>query len=226
MFQVDAREEAEPPRNDFASEPESDSCNVCGKPLAEPGIKGTCPSCLLAQPFAEFWDPREPPSAEKVAEALPRFRIDKKLGRGALGVVYGAVDTSLGRIKAMTGNPENPEFSERFAREASAMAKLNHPNIVTIYDYGTVGDLHYLVMERMDGGTLAEELASKGTLPMKRAFKITDEICKGLEYSHALGVMHRDIKPGNILLDRKGNAKLSDFGLVKGLLYEEFEEVA
>lgn len=229
MSPVDTRDEAEPARDDSHSDSVSDICQSCGKKLGEPGIHGTCPSCLLAQPFAEFWDPREPPTLERVAEALPRFRIDKELGRGALGAVYGAVDHDLGRlvaIKVMTANPENPEFTERFAREASVMAKLNHPHIVTIYDHGAVGDLHYLVMERLEGGTLAELLASKGALPLDRAVQLLQQICSGLEYAHALGVMHRDIKPGNILLDRLGNAKLSDFGLVKVLLYEEFEEVA
>ncbi|MCB1097341.1 MAG: serine/threonine protein kinase [Verrucomicrobiae bacterium] len=204
-------------------------CDVCGEPLKGLGIGGTCQSCLLVQPPSALWDPREPPSAKEVSEALPRFEIHDVLGRGALGIVYRATDTHLERtvaIKVMFANPDNPEFAHRFAREASAMAKLNHPNIVTMHDYGTAGALHFLVMEWMEGGTLEEEMSTERTLPLFRAVEVIGQISEALDYAHSQGVIHRDVKPGNILLDRDGTAKLSDFGLVKGLLQEEFAEFA
>ncbi|MEZ5325901.1 MAG: serine/threonine-protein kinase [Verrucomicrobiales bacterium] len=216
-------------RTDIGAEPVADRCSGCGKVMAEPRLEGLCPSCLLAQPFVDTWNPHEPPTLEEVARALPRFKVEKELGRGALGAVFGAVDTRLVRIvaiKAMYANPSNPEFSARFEREAKAMAKLNHPNIVTIYDHGEVGELHYLVMERMDGGSLADEIASKKRLQRSQAIGVLSDICDALHYSHKQGVIHRDVKPANILLDSSGNAKLSDFGLVKGLLHEEFAKVA
>ena len=97
---------------------------------------------------------------------------------------------------------------------------------MSIHESGKIDELHYLVMERMEGGTLAEEIHSKKKLPVRRAMHVLVQVCEALDYVHSLGVIHRDVKPGNILLDRKGNAKLSDFGLVKGLLYEEFTEEA
>ena len=204
-------------------------CNGCGEPLTAPGDGGHCDSCLLMQANVGIWDPCAPPSMEEIASRLPRFKFEKELGRGGLGTVFGAIDRQLGRIvaiKAMFENPDNPEYSERFEREASAMAKLSHPHIVSIYESGKVDDLHYLVMERMEGGTLADELRSKKKLPLRRAMSVLGQICDALDYVHTLGVIHRDVKPGNILLDRKGNVKLSDFGLVKGMLYEEFAEEA
>lgn len=209
-------------------DPASKRCDVCGEPLKGTGVEGTCQSCLLVQPLTALWDPREPPSAEEVADALPRFKIQDMLGRGALGIVYRATDNHLERtvaIKAMFANPDNPEFGYRFAREASAMAKLNHPHIVTVHDYGTAGNLLFLVMEWMEGGTLEEEMGGTRKLAVSRAVEVIGQICEALEYAHSHGVIHRDVKPGNILLDREGTAKLSDFGLVKGLLQEEFAEV-
>ena len=198
---------------------ESQRCDVCGEPLKGQGVEGTCQSCLLVQPLSALWDPREPPSAEEIATLLPRFEIHDMLGRGALGIVYLATDTQLKRsvaIKAMAANPDNPEFAQRFAREASVMARLNHPHIVTVHDYGTADTLHFLVMEWMEGGTLEDEMGDKRKLPPSRAVDVTGQICDALQYAHSEGVIHRDVKPGNILLDRNGTAKLSDFGLVKG----------
>ncbi|MEZ5326977.1 MAG: serine/threonine-protein kinase [Verrucomicrobiales bacterium] len=207
----------------------SDCCDVCGEPLKGRGVDGTCQSCLLVQPVSALWDPREPPSAEEISRLLPRFEIHEQLGRGALGIVFRATDSHLKRtvaVKAMTANSDNPEFAQRFEREAAAMANLNHPHIVTVYDYATAGSLHFLIMEWMEGGTLDDEMGGKRKLPVPRAVEVIGQICDALQYAHSEGVIHRDVKPGNILLDREGTAKLSDFGLVKGLLQEEFTEVA
>ena len=214
------------------------ACNVCGGPLEGRGVEGTCQSCLLVQPLrnqrgigANLF-----PSLEETKEALPRFEIDWALGQGGNGVVYLGVDRELGRnvaIKVVRDQPERPEIGERFSREAEVMAKLNHPNIVTVFDYGVSGDgIHYLVMEFLDGGTLEQAMHRNGKddktgrLPVERAITVFDQICDALQYAHSQGVVHRDVKPGNILLNRQGVAKLSDFGLVKGLLPEEFAELA
>ncbi len=210
---------------DLAGEP---CCNVCGEPLSDGGIDGSCQRCLLVQPPPGLWGSDGMVSKEEIAAALPRFEIGEVLGQGALGIVYRADDRELGRtvaIKVMATKPDSPEFEERFTREASAMARLNHPHIVSIYDYGTTPGFHYLIMESMEGGTLEDRGVDGGGMPKDCAYRIFNQICDGLQYAHSQGVVHRDIKPGNILLDRGGNAKLSDFGLVKGLMPEEFAEV-
>ena len=193
--------------------------------MTGPGIDGVCQSCLLVRP-TDGASGKPVPSEEQVAAALPRFKIHERAGRGALSVVYRATDTSLERtvaIKTLLAQP-NLEHSLRFLREASTMARLNHPHIVSVYDFGTVGELDYLVMEWMPGGTLASELARKGKLPPARAIDIASQVCEALRYAHANGVVHRDVKPGNILIDSDGAAKLSDFGLVKSVATESDSE--
>ena len=216
-------------RRKAAAEPAGEPCcNVCGEPLTDGGIEGSCQRCLLVQPPPGLWGSDGMVSKEEIGAALPRFEIGEVLGQGALGIVYRAEDKELGRtvaIKVMPTKPESPEFEERFTREASAMARLNHPHIVTIHDYGTTETFHFLIMEWMEGGTLEGENAKKEGMAKERAFELFDQICDGLQYAHTQGVVHRDVKPGNILLGRCGNAKLSDFGLVKGLMPEEFADV-
>ncbi len=204
------------------------SCTICGERM-EVGVGGICQVCFIGDPVADLWKPREPPTMEELAEALPRYKIQKELGRGALGAVYGAIDQQLDRvvaIKAMWEQAGNPEYGARFASEAKAMAKLAHPNIVTIHDYGVDGELRYLVMERMEGGTLAQEISKNGPLSPDRAKAVFRDVCQALQHAHDKGVIHRDVKPSNILLDGRGRAKLSDFGLVRGVLPKEFEGVA
>ena len=212
---------------DASSEAET-RCDVCGESLSDGSIEGTCQRCLLAQPPPGLWDSSGLPEPGEIGAALPRFEIGEVLGEGALGIVYRAEDREIGRtvaIKVMATKPENPEFAERFMREVSAMARLNHPNVVTIFDHGTTERFHFLIMEWMEGGTLEGEIARQSPMAKERAFQLFGQICDGLQYAHSMGVVHRDVKPGNILLDRNGNAKLSDFGLVKGLMPEEFADV-
>ena len=229
MSRLSERRNGSPGRGIKQRAAEKSSCKVCHRPMKGWGSEGTCQSCLLLLPMPGMWDANEPPSEEEIAARLPRFDILEPLGRGALGTVYKATDGVLGRavaIKLMKANPINPEFGARFLREAAVMAKLNHPNIVTVYDYGSEDDLHYLVMEWMEGGTLEDEGVGQRKLEPSRAFTIFDQICDALQYAHQQGVVHRDVKPSNILLDRNGNAKLSDFGLVKGMLHDEFREAS
>ena len=136
-----------------------------------------------------------------------------------MGEVYRALDTRLQRIVAVKILPshlsENPEAKERFDREARTISSLNHPNICTLYDVGHQNGVDYLVMEYLEGETLASRL-DKGALAPDQVLKYGIEICEGLEMAHRTGVVHRDLKPGNIMLTQSG-VKLMDFGLAKSL---------
>jgi serine/threonine protein kinase len=148
---------------------------------------------------------------------LGPYEIQSPLGAGGMGEVYRARDTRLDRTVAIkilpTALSDNPEARERFDREARTISSLNHPNICQLYDVGSQDGTSYLVMEYLEGETLADRLRS-GPLPLQHFFKVAIEICEGLEKAHRSGVTHRDLKPGNIMLTKTG-AKLMDFGLAK-----------
>src|SRR6267378_328920 len=148
---------------------------------------------------------------------LGPYEIQSPLGTGGMGEVYRARDTRLDRAVAVKILPshlsENPEAKQRFDREARTISSLSHPNICTLYDVGHQEGIDYLVMEYLEGETLADRLR-KGPLPVEQVLKYGIEICEGLERAHRSGVVHRDLKPGNIMLT-KGGAKLMDFGLAK-----------
>src|SRR6201993_1721687 len=151
---------------------------------------------------------------------LGPYEIQSPLGAGGMGEVYKARDTRLDRTVAVKILPshlsENPEAKERFDREARTISSLNHPNICTLHDVGHQDGIDYLVMEFLEGETLADRLR-KGPLPLQQTLKYGIEICEGLEKAHRSGVIHRDLKPGNIMLTKTG-AKLMDFGLAKATL--------
>ncbi|MBZ5594925.1 MAG: serine/threonine-protein kinase [Acidobacteriia bacterium] len=151
---------------------------------------------------------------------LGPYEILSPLGAGGMGEVYRARDTRLDRTIAIKILPshlsENPEARQRFDREARAISSLNHPNICTLHDVGHEDGIDYLVMEYLEGETLAERLI-KGPLPAEQLLKYGWEICEGLEKAHKSGVIHRDLKPGNIMLTKTG-AKLMDFGMAKAVL--------
>jgi eukaryotic-like serine/threonine-protein kinase len=148
---------------------------------------------------------------------LGPYEISAPLGAGGMGEVYRARDTRLERTVAIKILPaqfsSDPVRKQRFEREARAISSLNHPNICTLYDVGHQDGIDYLVMEFLEGQTLAERLM-KGLLPLEQVLKCGIEICEGLEKAHKSGVIHRDLKPGNIMLTKAG-AKLMDFGLAK-----------
>src|SRR6266852_693637 len=148
---------------------------------------------------------------------LGPYEIQSPLGAGGMGEVYRARDTRLDRSVAVKILPthlsDNPEAKQRFDREARAISSLNHPNICTLYDVGHQDGVDYLVMEYMEGETLADRLI-KGPLPPEQVLKCGREIAEGLEKAHRSGVIHRDLKPGNVMLTKSG-AKLMDFGLAK-----------
>ena len=157
-----------------------------------------------------------PPSPEEIAGRFPGFEILECLGRGGMGVVYKARQKSLDRvvaIKILAPEKHGEErFAARFAREAATLAKLNHPNIVTIHDFGETGGWFYIVMEYVEGVNL-RDLVSEGKLAPEQALAIVPPICDALQYAHEQGVVHRDIKPENILLDKGGRVRIADFGI-------------
>src|SRR5271163_2045284 len=148
---------------------------------------------------------------------LGPYEIVAAIGAGGQGEVYKARDTRLGRNVAIKVLPAHlssrPELRERFEREARTVSSLNHPHICTLYDIGFQDNVRFLVMEYLEGETLADRLA-KGPLPFADAMKCAIEIADALDKAHRKGVIHRDLKPGNIMLTKSG-AKLLDFGLAK-----------
>jgi Tol biopolymer transport system component/predicted Ser/Thr protein kinase len=148
---------------------------------------------------------------------LGPYEIQSPLGAGGMGEVYRARDTRLGRDIAIKVLPQhlssNPDLKQRFEREARAISSLNHPHICTLHDVGHQDGVDFLVMEYLEGETLAQRL-KKGPLPLKETLKIGIEICEALDKAHRAGIIHRDLKPGNVMLTRNG-AKLMDFGLAK-----------
>ena len=159
-------------------------------------------------------------TVEQLDELFTDLEIIGLIGQGGMGAVYQARQKQLDRIVAlkviMPGLTNDPTFSERFAREARALAKLTHAHIVTVYDFGTVDQMGYLIMEYVDGINLRDAIREK-TIGPDEALKIVPQICEALQFAHDEGVVHRDIKPENILLNSRGQIKIADFGLAKML---------
>ena len=210
-------------------------CPRCGTGLAADAPEGLCPRCLLALNLAPQTEitgeevgangthvvkppPPPAPSAEEIARLFPQFEILECLGRGGMGAVYKARQPKLERFVALKillpERQAGGQFAERFAREARALARLNHPAIVAVHDFGEAGGYPYLVMEYVDGLSL-RQLLERGKLAPEEALVIVPKICEALQFAHQQGIVHRDIKPENILLDQQGQVKIADFGIAK-----------
>jgi serine/threonine-protein kinase len=157
--------------------------------------------------------------AKKTAK-IGRYKILGELGRGAMGIVYKAEDPNLDRIVALktivleVDAEGRKEYEKRFFLEAKAAGKLNHPNIVTAFDFGEEDGVAFLAMELVEGSDLRERLKA-GALPSADALDVAHQVAEGLGYAHERGIVHRDIKPGNIMLQKRGQAKIMDFGLAR-----------
>jgi serine/threonine protein kinase len=202
--------------------------------VAEASPQGLCARCLLEaglKAVPSSWDSRQETSAASTPPAdagpidpaqlsrlFPQLDILRLLGRGGMGAVYLARQKALDRLVAVKLLAPKPgldaEFAERFGREARALARLNHPGIVGVYDFGSVEGLYFFLMEYVDGMSL-REVMGQGHLEPRQAMALIPHICDALQYAHDEGVIHRDIKPENILIDKKGRIKIADFGLVK-----------
>jgi tRNA A-37 threonylcarbamoyl transferase component Bud32 len=218
---------------------EKRSCPKCGAKLPANAPEGLCPRCLMksarqdtksaynagsevasdvptsATPPGKF----VPPKPEELAGQFPHLEIIELLGQGGMGAVYKARQKQLDRLVAIKILPPEVEqqaaFAERFTREARSLARLNHPHIVTVFDFGhTAEGLYFFMMEFVEGTDLRHVIQSAKLLP-KEALAIIPQICEALQFAHDEGIVHRDIKPENILLDKRGRVKIADFGLAK-----------
>ena len=197
-------------------------CPQCGVAVPGDAPGGSCPSCLLRQAMgptvAGVAGVGAEPVEGELAGVFPQFQILELIGSGGMGRVYKVMQPGLGRVAAlkvlMPELAKDPSFVERFTREGRALARLQHPNIVSVFDIGETRGYCWLLMEYVDGVNLRQVMQS-GSLSPKDALQIIPGVCAALEYAHGQGVLHRDIKPENILLDGSGRVKIADFGVAK-----------
>jgi serine/threonine protein kinase len=228
----------------------SRKCPQCGAELKPDVSEGLCPACLLQRGIATEGGvppgtpPFVPPTIPDLARLFPQLEILELIGQGGMGAVYKARQPALDRFVALKilapRSGGDLDFAERFTREARALAKLSHPNIVAVYDFGRAElstlrsspatedgplgqdaqqrvpttPIHYFIMEYVDGPNL-RQVEQAGKLSPREALEIIPQICAALQFAHDEGIVHRDIKPENILLDKKGRVKIADFGLAK-----------
>jgi serine/threonine-protein kinase len=159
-----------------------------------------------------------------------RYRVEGELGRGGMARVYRGTDLVLGRpvaVKVLSSQyAQDGAFVSRFRREAQAAARLNHPNLVQVFDTGSDDGVHYIVMEYVDAKTVADYLAGGGRIMPDRAIELAESVCDALAVAHAQGVIHRDVKPANIMVTRDGQVKVTDFGIARVTTNETVEQTA
>ncbi len=204
--------------------PSPSSCPKCGASIPENAPQGLCPKCVLAGAAAVLDPPRSPsgktptPTVQELAPHFPELEILELIGAGGMGAVYKARQPKLDRLVALKilshDLAADPAFTERFNREARVLARLNHQNIVTVFDFGTQGPFCFLLMEFMDGVNLRQAMRTGGFSPTETLVLVQD-VCAALKFAHEKGILHRDIKPENILIDASGRVKIADFGIAK-----------
>ncbi len=200
------------------------NCPKCGTAIPKDAPSGLCPQCVLAEAASASMITTThgrntpPPSVEEIAPHFPELEIIELLGAGGMGAVYKARQPQLDRMVALKvlshDLASDPAFAERFNREAKVLARLSHPNIVGIFDFGTAGPLCYLLMEYVDGVNLRQAMQA-GRFSPSESLAMVEEICSALKFAHEGGILHRDIKPENVLIDSKGRVKIADFGIAK-----------
>ncbi|NDJ53257.1 MAG: serine/threonine protein kinase [Chloroflexi bacterium] len=157
--------------------------------------------------------------SDLIGKKFGQYEVLKQIGKGGMATVYLGQQKSIGRMVAIKVLPahlsHDDTFIKRFEREVQTIALLQHPRIMPVYDYGQQGGSPYIVMAYLNGGTLSDLVKEQGTLPLDRVARITEQIAEGLDFAHDQGVIHRDFKPSNVLLDANGNAYLADFGIAK-----------
>jgi serine/threonine protein kinase len=208
-------------------------CPRCGGDLSATFSPGICPTCLMQQGLSpstinsaagamhsgsgrrRSWTP---PTPTELAPRFPQLEIVELLGQGGMGAVYKVRQRDLDRwaaLKVLSDEvAHDPDFAERFQREARALALLGHQHIVIVYEFGQRDGVYFLLMEYIDGVTLRQAIRA-GHISSKDALSIVMQICDALQFAHEEGVVHRDIKPENILIDKRGRVKIADFGLAK-----------
>ena len=199
-------------------------CPKCHTKIPEHAPHGLCPKCVMAdvseatQEDTNISKGLELPDSKRLAEAFPDLEIKELIGQGGMGFVYRARQSKLDRDVALKVLPESlakdPAFAERFSREGRLLAKLNHNNIVTVFDFGQSGPFFFLLMEFVDGVNLRQAMHA-GKFTPEQALNVVPKICEALQYAHDKDVLHRDIKPENILMDARGHVKIADFGIAK-----------
>ena len=198
-------------------------CLECGSRIPESSRQGYCPKCLLELADEQTTEPvAGDGSTEACSRQMPRsfggYELLELLGEGGMGVVFKALQRNLNRTVALkmlrSGPLATKEELKRFETEAQAVARLKHQNIVSVHEIGEHGGRHFFSMDYIQGRSLAD-IVDRTPLPPKRAARYTMFIAEAVHYAHTQGVLHRDLKPGNVLVDGTDQPHITDFGLAK-----------
>jgi len=215
----------------FATPDEVQHCLALSKSLAEDRNQRSLAELLVDNEYVtkrQMTRLREVVQAERSGQKIPGFKVIDKLGAGAMATVFKAKQLSLDRLVAIKVLPRkfssNPQFIERFYAEGRAAAQLNHPNIVQAYDVGKAGDYHFFVMEYVEGATVYDQIVKNRRYTEAEAIEITIQIAEALLHAHDKGIVHRDVKPKNVMLTKNGAVKLADMGLARAISDKEAAE--